>query len=725
MKMKLLLFICSFFALNYFLPAQVVWEQTNGPYGGSRFDIVIDNLGTIYAMPYSVLPNYPPYLKYFEKIIYYSKDKGKSWKSKPIDTVTCMAIDENNQLLAAIKNRIYFYDNNFNLIKVSSELPKVFTRDESIEQILMTKNGYLFVNFDGDSLFLSTDKGSSWQVIAKYFNKAAIDSNKTIIYIKGGKIYRSDNYGLTSEEILVADSVKSDNIRNIEYVKKYDRFIATGYKGISYLSDDKGLTWRKGKDSIPAGDIYTLASDRKGNIFLTDTSCVYRSNDGGDTWSQLDGFKNYYYINSFAFDKDNNIIASDWHNGLLYSDDSGKTVKELNVPIIRTSIKEVKIHPNGDIYAIHGDPPSSYLFRSTDSGNSWEHIILPYPYNHNINSFLILKSGEILISSAKALFQYSDEKNEWKMIDTDSLILRITSMSELDDGKIVAILFYYGGIFISQDTCKSWFKLKKDYDGFEKIMVNKKGWILAGGYPDPGQCIILSKDYGFTWKSYYPNNDGTLNIAMNDNFVFAVNSFHWYYLDREDFFCFDSNLVLQHNLDFNNGWNNFDYFRPLIKAGNFNEIYLCHRFNLMRSLDNGIKWDTINHGMEDIKVLDLCFGNNHDVYAGTLRNGVYKCTNYVGVENIEKVIKDKKLSISPNPTNSKSIISYSLDKPSSVSLSLQSILGEIVIQLEKDVYKEAGSYSVELNTSELPSGVYFCTLKAGSIISTEKIMVVK
>jgi len=60
------------------------------------------------------------------------------------------------------------------------------------------------------------------------------------------------------------------------------------------------------------------------------------------------------------------------------------------------------------------------------------------------------------------------------------------------------------------------------------------------------------------------------------------------------------------------------------------------------------------------------------------------------------------LSISPNPVNTSARIEYKLDRPANVTLSLQSILGENVMNLETGKSKDAGSYSVELDAGSLP-----------------------
>jgi hypothetical protein len=78
----------------------------------------------------------------------------------------------------------------------------------------------------------------------------------------------------------------------------------------------------------------------------------------------------------------------------------------------------------------------------------------------------------------------------------------------------------------------------------------------------------------------------------------------------------------------------------------------------------------------------------------------------------------------PNPFNPTTIISYQIPKSGFVSLVVYDALGREIKTLVNEE-KVLGKYSVEFNASNLPSGVYFYTLKAGEYISTKKMIIVK
>ncbi|MDP8240179.1 MAG: T9SS type A sorting domain-containing protein, partial [Candidatus Hatepunaea meridiana] len=79
---------------------------------------------------------------------------------------------------------------------------------------------------------------------------------------------------------------------------------------------------------------------------------------------------------------------------------------------------------------------------------------------------------------------------------------------------------------------------------------------------------------------------------------------------------------------------------------------------------------------------------------------------------------------SPNPFNSKTHISYSLDVDADVTLSLFDLSGREVAKLV-DSPMTSGKHSISWDASDLPSGIYLCRLSAGSKVKTAKLALVK
>lgn len=78
----------------------------------------------------------------------------------------------------------------------------------------------------------------------------------------------------------------------------------------------------------------------------------------------------------------------------------------------------------------------------------------------------------------------------------------------------------------------------------------------------------------------------------------------------------------------------------------------------------------------------------------------------------------------PNPFNPTTTISYGLPKAGIVKLVVYDILGREVKTLV-DGFKEANTYNISFDASNLSSGIYFYSIKSGDFTQTKKMLLVK
>ena len=78
----------------------------------------------------------------------------------------------------------------------------------------------------------------------------------------------------------------------------------------------------------------------------------------------------------------------------------------------------------------------------------------------------------------------------------------------------------------------------------------------------------------------------------------------------------------------------------------------------------------------------------------------------------------------PNPFNPSTTIKYRVKETSKVQLKVFNILGNEVETLVSGL-KPAGNYEVTWNAVNLPSGIYFYQLRAGSFTDTKKMVLLK
>jgi hypothetical protein len=78
----------------------------------------------------------------------------------------------------------------------------------------------------------------------------------------------------------------------------------------------------------------------------------------------------------------------------------------------------------------------------------------------------------------------------------------------------------------------------------------------------------------------------------------------------------------------------------------------------------------------------------------------------------------------PNPFNPATTIRYALPQRSQVTLSVFNTLGQLVSTLANEG-EQAGYHEVKFDGSNLPSGVYFYRLQAGSLVQTRKLLLIR
>jgi len=78
----------------------------------------------------------------------------------------------------------------------------------------------------------------------------------------------------------------------------------------------------------------------------------------------------------------------------------------------------------------------------------------------------------------------------------------------------------------------------------------------------------------------------------------------------------------------------------------------------------------------------------------------------------------------PNPFNPSTNIKYQVGNDGFVTLEVFNSLGEVAATLISE-FKQAGTYQISFNGSNLPSGVYIYILKSGNFIQSKKMILLK
>jgi len=314
-----------------------------------------------------------------------------------------------------------------------------------------------------------------------------------------------------------------------------------------------------------------------------------------------------------------------------------------------------------------------------------------------------------------------------------------------------------------------------------------RGWIVGcdynydAGYPNPQSKILGTNDGGVTWITQF---SGELATTMNS--VFFIDSLNGWAggstLEIPDVkppllkttnggaeWDPVTNISESYSMyciyfsDIKNGWisgrslyntknggvdwikdSSIDFDKEIyasLKFTNQNNgwmvgnIYITSINSSIAHTNNGGRdWSTRYFGNDTV----LFSGDFIDSLTGWVvgENGlILHTTNagvtFVGDEKIDQMPTNYNLSQNyPNPFNPSTTIKYSIPKQSYVTLKVYDLLGREVAALVNEE-KHAGNYEIEFNTQQttnnkqLASGIYFYQIKAGSYVSTKKMILLK
>ncbi len=215
-----------------------------------------------------------------------------------------------------------------------------------------------------------------------------------------------------------------------------------------------------------------------------------------------------------------------------------------------------------------------------------------------------------------------------------------------------------------------------------------RGWAISGlEYP----WLLRTTNGGQTWEKFYKFPfDGGGGIKFND-------------------VCFVDSL---------NGW----LFGAKWVPGYRPAIY--------RTLDGGRSWylEFVDIGTPDLcGVLDGVVLDQHHAWGIAEVGAVYKYGLVTAVKEHNSARPPLGFSLAqnfPNPFNASTSIAYTLPKRTQVELRVYDVLGKKVKTVISEV-QVPGTYTIQFESSDLPSGLYRYTLKAGDFEETKSMLLLK
>jgi photosystem II stability/assembly factor-like uncharacterized protein len=409
---------------------------------------------------------------------------------------------------------------------------------------------------------------------------------------------------------------------------------------------------------------------------------------GEEAFAQWGGISQLKYtsIKCLLTVNDSTVFLAGDHGTFLRSMDNGTTWA--NVMQNGIEVDTLLSLGKGGGYIFAGANGLYSVYRSSDNGNSWSTANQGLPPIAVVNAFTWIDST-LYAATNYGVFSSTDNGGHWKA-DTAGLELNqdplypirpyggIVGITSVRSKKLYAIkCSSWGGVYTSSADSIDWIPI-----GLETAWGNAIAAIDTNVFVGTPSGIYLYTGSGTTWLSRsngLPNNGQSCILTTADTLLFA------YYTGF-------SNKGIYMSSDFGQTWVQIN---DSVFSGNVVKTMVTTKKYLIAGTQSGawrLPLASVITSVNDIPI--------------------HLPTDYVLSQNY------------PNPFNPSTTISFTLPLRSFVSLKVFDLLGRgVAIIVSEEML--AGNYSRQWNATNMPSGVYFYRLQAGSFTETKKLVLLR
>ncbi len=378
----------------------------------------------------------------------------------------------------------------------------------------------------GFRLFISPDKGSSWQRV--YLDSQGLEiipspDTANTAYLLGGDLKKSTDggnswYGISEgvpfielgalavvpgqkDRVLLGTSGLFELKSNLQWIDKSAGLgaeymalyldpgdqetlylLGDEYSGL-YASEDGGANWDllSSYDAFQGISQWSLSLTAEGKFYKVISGQFFQSEDKGDTWTEVENvlISGDIFINPYQPD---HFIMHRWPEPCLVSFDGGKSWQEIETGELGTLTRLV---------FVDGEPEKVYIvadhrWRSEDGGLSWERcgdVPRSWPVVGQPVAFVDPRdSDSLFVASMNGVLGTEDGCRNWQLASEGYFSGKVNSLSGDPNHPEILYAGTDNGVYVSFDYGGTWQPINDGLlDGLViySIVVDQNGQVIA------------------------------------------------------------------------------------------------------------------------------------------------------------------------------------------------------------------------------------------------------
>lgn len=456
--------------------------------------------------------------------------------------------------------------------------------------------------------------------------------------------------------------------------------------GQLWKSTTSGASWSVISDDIPAVGItdiaidptnssvlYAVTGDGDRAIYHPASRGVYKSTDGGASWSVTDlsySTNSVVLTSVLVHPTSSNIVLVSGTNGIWRSTNGGSTFSQVNT----SSIRELHFNPTNPSTVWAGSKSGSVLLRSYNAGATWTQLTNGLPNSTTTKRFSLgISPVDTNIVYVMATNTSDNMEGIYQSIDAGNSFTRKATTPNITSNQgwynaavvadpVAANTVYAAGLSVyrSVDAGVNWTNISIPHVDVHDLnfvgtdlLASSDGGVYrrntAAASPTWSNLstnLAIAQPYGIGLS---PSNANLMVTGHQDNGTnITTNGTTWRqfsggdgmitFIDRtnsNNVFCTYQNGVLRRST---NGGTSASTIRnvpngywvtPFLQDPQVANTIYAGGFNVYRSQDLGTTWDSISSfgSSYQIRWIDVCRTNNQIIYIITNTNQVLKTTD--------------------------------------------------------------------------------------------------